>query len=155
MTFELRLSENKVQEGTVVIMAIRLQTELRWSLRLLLERSRFHFSTRSQPILSKSFRRSAIQWAPGALSPGVKHSRGVMLTTHPLLLPKKWRSRSCTSPHPKAPVWSVGGPLYLLNFFMATGHCKPKLALNLVKCGRQSVLLQEVSSPGGSYRCLI
>jgi hypothetical protein len=36
-----------------------------------------------------------------------------MLTTHPLLVPRLRRSRSYTSCHPNAPLWSVTGPLYL------------------------------------------
>jgi hypothetical protein len=49
-----------------------------------------------------------VQWVPG-----VKRARGVMLTTHPLLVPRVTKSRSCTSCHPDAPLWSVTGPLYL------------------------------------------
>jgi hypothetical protein len=55
-----------------------------------------------------------VQWVPGALSPGVKRGRGVMLTTHPLLMPGLRKSRSYTSCHPNAPLWSVTG---LLIFF--------------------------------------
>jgi hypothetical protein len=51
-----------------------------------------------------------------AISPGLKHGRGVMLTTHPLLVPRLRKSRSYTSCHPNAPLWSVTGPLYLLTF---------------------------------------
>jgi hypothetical protein len=29
-----------------------------------------------------------VQWVPGVRSPGVKHGRGVMLTTHPHLVPR-------------------------------------------------------------------
>jgi hypothetical protein len=29
-----------------------------------------------------------VQWVPGVLSPGVKRGRGVMLTTHPHLVPR-------------------------------------------------------------------
>jgi hypothetical protein len=29
-----------------------------------------------------------VQWVPGILSPGVKRGRGVMLTTHPHLVPR-------------------------------------------------------------------
>jgi hypothetical protein len=54
-----------------------------------------------------------IQWVPGALSPGVKLGRGVMLTTQPLLVPRLRKSRSYTSCHPNAPLWSITGPLYL------------------------------------------
>jgi hypothetical protein len=36
-----------------------------------------------------------------------------MLTTHPLLVPRLRKSRSYTSCHPNAPLWSVTGPLCL------------------------------------------
>jgi hypothetical protein len=39
-----------------------------------------------------------------------------MLTTHPLLVPRSRKSRSCTSCHPNAPLWGVTGPFY---FFLA------------------------------------
>jgi hypothetical protein len=42
-----------------------------------------------------------IQWVPGVLSPGVKRGRGVMLTTHPHLVPRSWMSRSYISSPPK------------------------------------------------------
>jgi hypothetical protein len=42
-----------------------------------------------------------IQWVPGALSPGVKRGWGVMLTTHPLPMPRLRKIRSYTSSHPK------------------------------------------------------
>jgi hypothetical protein len=41
-----------------------------------------------------------VQWVPGVLSPGVKSSRGVILTTHSHLVPRLRMSRSCTSSHP-------------------------------------------------------
>jgi hypothetical protein len=34
----------------------------------------------------------------------------VMLTTHPLLVPRLRKSRSYTSSHSNAPLWSVTGP---------------------------------------------
>jgi hypothetical protein len=37
----------------------------------------------------------------GVLSPGVKRGRGVMMTTHPHLVPRSWMSRSYTSSPPK------------------------------------------------------
>jgi hypothetical protein len=43
---------------------------------------------------------TSVQLVPGVLSPGVKRGRGVMLTTHPHLVPRSWMSRSYTSsPH--------------------------------------------------------
>jgi hypothetical protein len=42
---------------------------------------------------------------------------GVMLTTHPLLVPRLRKSRSYTSCHSKAPLWSIIGPLYLYTIF--------------------------------------
>jgi hypothetical protein len=61
-----------------------------------------------------------VQWVPGALCPGVKRGRGVMLTTHPLLVPRLRKSRSCTSCHTNAPLWSVTGPLYLFLLHLRT-----------------------------------
>jgi hypothetical protein len=59
-----------------------------------------------------------VQWVRGALSPGVKGGRGVMLTTYPLLVPRLRKSRSYTSCHPNAPLWSITGPLYLFTYFI-------------------------------------
>ena len=39
--------------------------------------------------------------------PGVKCSRGVLLTTHPLLAPRSWKSRANTS----TPLWATTGPV--------------------------------------------
>jgi hypothetical protein len=48
--------------------------------------------------------------------PGVKCGRGVTLTTHPLLEPRSWKSRSMTSP-----LWvTTGHATGLLYFTMAT-----------------------------------
>jgi hypothetical protein len=43
-----------------------------------------------------------VQWIPGVLSPEVKRGRGVMLTTHPHLVPRSWMSRSYTPLPPSA-----------------------------------------------------
>jgi hypothetical protein len=58
----------------------------------------------------------------GSLS-GSKAGRGVILTTHPLPVPRLRKSRSCTSCHPNAPLWSVTGPLYhyLFIFYLVRG----------------------------------
>jgi hypothetical protein len=61
-----------------------------------------------------------IQWVAGVLSPGLKSGRGVMLTTHPLLVPRLRNSGSYTSSHPNAPLRSVTGPLYLFTFTHTT-----------------------------------
>jgi hypothetical protein len=50
-----------------------------------------------------------IQWILGVLSPGVKQSRGVTLTTHPHLVLRSRTSRSCTSFTPQAPSQLVPG----------------------------------------------
>jgi hypothetical protein len=42
-----------------------------------------------------------VQWVPGDLSPGLKRGRGVMLTTHPHLVPRLRMSRTYTSFPPK------------------------------------------------------
>jgi hypothetical protein len=71
----------------------------------------FPLPSASRPALGPTQPR--LQWVPGALSPGVKRGRGVMLTTHPLLVPRLTKSRSYTSCHRNAPLGSVTGPLYL------------------------------------------
>ena len=38
-----------------------------------------------------------VQWVPG-LSRGVKCGRGLLLTTHPLLVPRSWKSRAIPLP---------------------------------------------------------
>jgi hypothetical protein len=46
----------------------------------------FSSSLVSRPALGPT--QPPIQWVPGVLSPGVKRGRGVMLTTHPHLVPR-------------------------------------------------------------------
>jgi hypothetical protein len=55
-------------------------------------------------------------YSAAPLSPGVKGGRGVMLTTHPLLVSRLRKSRSYTSCHPDAPLWSVTGPQHITKF---------------------------------------
>jgi hypothetical protein len=50
-----------------------------------------------------------------------------MLTTHPLLVPRLRKSRSYTSCHPDAPLWSVTGPLYILPFIGLHALLKPEI----------------------------
>jgi len=45
--------------------------------------------------------------------PGVKCGQGVLLTTHPLLVPWSWKSRANTSTHPLDHTGPVTGSLYL------------------------------------------
>jgi hypothetical protein len=59
----------------------------------------FPLTSASTPTLGPTHH--PLRWVPGALSPGVKRGRGVMLATHPLLVPRLRKSRSYTSSHPK------------------------------------------------------
>ena len=45
--------------------------------------------------------------------PGVKYGRGVLLTTHPLLVPWSWKSRAISPPTFWATTGPVTGTLYL------------------------------------------
>ena len=65
----------------------------------------------------------AVQTGPGAHPasckmgtgsfPGVKYDRGVLLTTHPLLVPRSWKSRAIPLPTLWATTGLVMGTLYL------------------------------------------
>jgi hypothetical protein len=59
----------------------------------------FSLASASRPALGPT--QPPLQWVPRVLSPGVKRSRGVMLTIHPHLVPRLRMSRSYTSSHPK------------------------------------------------------
>ena len=67
--------------------------------------------------------------------PGVKYGRGVLLTTHPLLVPPSWKSRAIPLPTLWATTGPVTGTLYLLLFSVCNlgilhpcrwPHCGPK-----------------------------
>jgi hypothetical protein len=58
----------------------------------------FPLAPASRPALGPT--QPSLQWVPGVLSPGVKCGRGVLLTTHPHLVPRLRMSRSCTSSPP-------------------------------------------------------
>jgi len=49
----------------------------------------------SKPALGPT--QPSLKWEP-CLSPGVKCSRGVLLTTHPLLVPQSWKCRAIPVP---------------------------------------------------------
>jgi hypothetical protein len=70
---------------------------------------------------------SAIQTGPGAHQasckigtgsfPEIKYGRGVLLTTHPILVPRSWKSRAIPLPTPWAITGPVTGTLYLYLIF--------------------------------------
>jgi hypothetical protein len=58
----------------------------------------FFLVSASRPALGPT--QPLVQWVPEVLSPGVKRGRGVMLTTHPHLVPRLNMSWSHTSSPP-------------------------------------------------------
>jgi hypothetical protein len=69
----------------------------------------FLLAPASRPALEPT--QPPIQWVLGVLSLGVKHGRGVTLTTHPHLVPRSRMSRSYNPP--PTPPWHVVGQLTL------------------------------------------
>jgi hypothetical protein len=63
----------------------------------------------------------------GALSPGVKRGRGVMLTAHPLLVPRSSKSRSCTSCRPKR-LHGVKRDHFIFTFYQWFTYCNQSVA---------------------------
>ena len=56
----------------------------------------------SRPTLGST--QPPVKWVP-CLSPGVNCGRGVLLTTHPLLVPRSWKSRAIPLPT----LWATPG----------------------------------------------
>jgi hypothetical protein len=54
--------------------------------------------------------------------PGIKYGRGVLLTTHPFLVPRSWKSRAITLPILWATTGPVRGTLYLYIFHHYAGY---------------------------------
>jgi hypothetical protein len=96
----------------------------------------FPLTSASRPALGPT--QPPIQWEPQPLSLGVKRGRGMMLTTHPLLVPKLRKSRSYTSCHPNVPLWSIMGPLYLLFFIYTCILFLVSLVLYIISSNIQS-----------------
>jgi hypothetical protein len=64
----------------------------------------------SKPVLGPT--QPPVKWVL-VLSRWVKCGRGVLLTTHPLLVPRSWKSRAIYSTHPLGHTGPVTGSLYL------------------------------------------
>jgi len=66
---------------------------------------------------------------------GVKYCRGVLLTTHPLLVPRSWKSRAIPLPTLLATTGPVRGTLYLylyLEDLGVDGYVMLKQILNMM-----------------------
>jgi hypothetical protein len=79
----------------------------------------FPLSSISRPALGPT--QPPVQWVPGVLSPGVKRGRGVMLTTHPHLVPRSRMSRSYNSSPPSACMACRGTALLYLLYRLHKG----------------------------------
>jgi hypothetical protein len=74
----------------------------------------FLLTSASRPELGPT--QPPVQWVLGVLSPWAKSGRGVMLTTHPHLVPRLRMSKGYTSSPPQAPPRRVAGQFYF--FFL-------------------------------------
>jgi hypothetical protein len=89
----------------------------------------FPLPSASRPALGPT--QPPVQWVPGALCPGVKRGRGVMLTTHPLLVPRLRNSRSYTSSPKCASMERNGTSLPIFITFIRFVGCKCRLLREL------------------------
>jgi hypothetical protein len=89
----------------------------------------FLLAAASRPALGPT--QPPVQWVPGVLSPGVRRDRGVLLTTHPHLVPRSRMSKSYTSSPPQAPPWSVAGQLH----FIAVCNWRYYMAIRIPNLG--------------------
>jgi hypothetical protein len=82
-----------------------------------------------------------IQWVPGVLPPRVKRSQGLMLTTHPYLVPKSVSRSFCSFPHSACNVCT--GQLY---FFHATKCvCEDKMRKDFLNLRLKRIEVQRES----------
>ena len=68
--------------------------------------------------------------------PEVKHARGVLLTTYPLLVPRSLKGRYITLPTLWATTGPVTGTLYLYLYSYIKFHKNPSSESRVVPCGR-------------------
>jgi hypothetical protein len=76
----------------------------------------FLLASASRPALGPS--QPPVQWVPGVLSPGVKRGRGVMLTTHPHLVPRL--GMRAIPPPPISSSMACSGTALLLQYHIYT-----------------------------------
>ena len=87
-----------------------------------------------------------VKWVPGSF-PKVKCGRGVLLTTHPLLVPRSWESRATTLPTLWATLGHTGpvtGTLYLYSVYVLA-ECLTTLCLaHTTQCRRTGWVVNEL-----------
>ena len=69
-----------------------------------------------------------VQWVPG-LSQVVKGGRGVLLTTHPLLVPRPWKSRAILLPTLLGHNWACNG----ITLPLLSSYCCAVVGIIIVK----------------------
>jgi len=84
-----------------------------------------------------------VQWVPGLSSfPGVKYGLGVLLTTHPILVPWSWKSRAI----PLSTIWATTGPvtgtLYTLSSINYTPSWRTEFPYHILRGFRRRLIIE-------------
>jgi hypothetical protein len=112
----------------------------------------FFLASASRPALGPT--QPPVQWAPEILFSGVKRGRGVMLTTHPHLVPRLRMNKSYTSSPPRASMACGGTALLFFYFTLYLNGYLERISTGCFGSSYIATLFSWKSYPIYDYECL-